>query len=131
MLGEAGDVLGWQGGGQLQKLVGEEQWGHRGVQPARERPRGFAPSVARCAQDGPSWRDPQALVPLEEAGVAEPALEILTLGQKQPREAQLPWGAQRGVESAQSTSEKGCCLAVPMSLPVGSGNRQPHKPGCK
>lgn len=32
---KACDVLGWQGGGQLQKLVRKEQGGHRGVQPAR------------------------------------------------------------------------------------------------
>lgn len=38
MLGEASDVLGWQGRGQLQELVSEEQRRHRGVQPARERP---------------------------------------------------------------------------------------------
>lgn len=42
MFGEARDVLGRQGGGQLQKLVGEEQGGHCGVQPARKRPGGLA-----------------------------------------------------------------------------------------
>lgn len=42
MLGEASDVLGRQGGGQLQKLVGKEQGRNCGVQPVGQRPGSLA-----------------------------------------------------------------------------------------
>lgn len=98
MLGEASDVLGRQGRGQLQELVSEEQGRHRGVQPAGER------CLAPTAADEP-WTDPPEGSPDPED--AWPAADTLTLGQKRPRQAPQPWGRWR-VGTVSSAVHPGC-----------------------